>query len=195
MATALSSEDPVVFFESQRLYDTVELFHPGGVPTDYYRIPAGEPDVKRAGEHVTILTVGPSLYPAIDAARELDETYGVAAEIVDARCLVPFNYDPLLKSVRKTGRLVIVSEASERGSFAMTLSSNVTRFAFADLKAPPRVIGAPNWIVPGAEMESTYFPQAADIVDVVACELFPDRKRNRRGVRNWSDLDLARQGL
>lgn len=195
MATALSSEDPVVFFESQRLYDTVELFHPGGVPRDYYRIPAGEPDVKRAGEHVTILTVGPSLYPAIDAARELDETYGVAAEIVDARCLVPFNYDPLLKSVRKTGRLVIVSEASERGSFAMTLSSNVTRFAFADLKAPPRVIGAPNWIVPGADMESTYFPQAADIVDVVACELFPDRKRNRRGVRNWSDLDLARQGL
>jgi 2-oxoisovalerate dehydrogenase E1 component len=195
MATALSSEDPVVFFESQRLYDTAELFHPGGVPTDYYRIPSGEPDVKRAGEHVTILTIGPSLYPAMDAAHELDETYGVAAEIVDARCLVPFNYDPLLKSVRKTGRLVVVSEASERGSFATTLSSNVTRFAFADLKAAPRVIGSPNWIVPGADMESTYFPQAADIVDVVICELFPDRQRNLRGVRNWSDLDLARQGL
>ncbi len=195
MATALSSEDPVVFFESQRLYDTPEIFHEGGVPKDYYRIAAGEPDVKRAGEHITILTIGPSLYPAIDAAHALAENYGVAAEIVDARCLVPFNYDPVLKSVRTTGRLVIVSEATERGSFAMTLSSNVTRFAYRDLKAPPRVIGSPNWIVPGADMESTYFPQADDIVDVVVGELFPERNLDRRGVRNWNDLDLARNGL
>jgi 2-oxoisovalerate dehydrogenase E1 component len=77
----------------------------------------------------------------------------------------------------------------------MTLSTNITRFAFADLKAPPRVIGSPNWIVPGAEMESTYFPQVHDIIDVVAGDLFPDRNRNRRGVRNWDDLDLARRGL
>ncbi len=68
MATALSSEDPVVFFESQRLYDTPELFHAGGVPEDYYRIPAGVPDVKRAGEDLTILTIGPALYPALEAA-------------------------------------------------------------------------------------------------------------------------------
>jgi 2-oxoisovalerate dehydrogenase E1 component len=195
MATALSSDDPVVFFESQRLYDTPELFHAGGVPKEYYRIPAGEPDMKRAGEHVTILTIGPSLYPAMDAASELEQTYGITAEIVDARCLVPFNYDPVLRSVRKTGRLVIVTEASERGSFAMTLSANVARFGFGDLKAPPRVIGSPNWIVPGADMESTYFPQAHDIVDIVTAELFPDRNRNRRGLRTWNDLDLARRGL
>jgi 2-oxoisovalerate dehydrogenase E1 component len=195
MATALSSEDPVVFFESQRLYDTPELFHAGGVPEDYYRIPAGEPDVKRGGEDVTILAIGPTLYPAMDAAAELERAYGVAAEIIDARCLVPFDYDPVLASVRKTGRLVIVTEACERGSFAMTLSANVARFGFGDLKAPPRVIGSPNWIVPGADMESTYFPQAHDIVDIVVLELFPDRKRERRGVRRWNDLDLARRGL
>ena len=97
MGTALSSEDPVVFFESQRLYDTPELFHAGGVPEGYYRIPAGEPDVKRAGEHVTILTIGPALYPAIEAASELAQVYGVSAEVVDARCLVPFNYDAVLE--------------------------------------------------------------------------------------------------
>jgi 2-oxoisovalerate dehydrogenase E1 component len=88
-----------------------------------------------------------------------------------------------------------VSEASERGSFAMTLAANVTRFGFGDLKAPPRVIGSPNWIVPGADMEGTYFAQAHDIVDIVTSEFFPDRNRNRRGVRNWNDLDLARRGL
>jgi len=195
MATALSSQDPVVFFESQRLYDTPELFCAGGVPEDYYRIPAGEPDVKRPGEHVTILTIGPSLYPALEAAAELDRSYGVAAEIIDARCLVPFNYEPVLESVRKTGRLVVVTEACERGSFAMTLSTNVARFGFDALVAPPRVIGSPNWIVPGADMESTYFPQPHDIVDCVVAELFPDRHRTKRGIRTWNDLDLARRGL
>jgi 2-oxoisovalerate dehydrogenase E1 component len=195
MASALSGDDPVVFFESQRLYDTPELFHPGGVPEDYYRVPIGSPDVKRAGTDVTVLTIGPSLYAALEAARTLEDTHGISAEIVDARSLVPFDYEPVLASVRRTGRLVVVSEASERGGFAMTLAANVTRFAFSDLAAPPRVIGSPNWIVPGAEMESTYFPQAHDIVDVVTGEMFPDRRANRRGVRTWDDLDLARRGL
>jgi 2-oxoisovalerate dehydrogenase E1 component len=195
MASALSGDDPVVFFESQRLYDTPELFHDGGVPADYYRVPIGLPDVKRAGTDVTILTIGPSLYAAVEAARTLEETHGLSAEIVDARSLVPFDYEPVLQSVRRTGRLVIVSEASERGSFPMTLAANVTRFAFQNLKAPPRVIGAPNWIVPGAEMEATYFPQAHDIVDVVTGELFLEKRANRRGVRDWDDLDLARRGL
>ena len=195
LASALSSDDPVVCFESQRLYDTVEQFHAGGVPADYYRIAIGEPDVKRTGSDVTVLTIGPSLYQAMAAAEQLQASFGISAEIVDARSLVPFNYLPLLASVRKTGRLLIVSEASERGSFAMTIAANVTRHAFTDLKSPPRVLGAPNWIVPGAEMESTYFPQPDDIIEIVTGEMFPDKHTNRRGVRNWNDLDLARRGL
>ena len=161
LAASLASDDPVVFFESQRLYDTTELFRPEGVPADYYRVPIGVPDVKREGSDVTILTVGPSLYAAVAAADELERERGLSAEIIDARSLVPFDYDPVLASVKKTGRILLVSEASERGSFLQTLAANIGRFAFADLKAPPRVLGSPNWIVPGAEMESTYFPQAA----------------------------------
>lgn len=194
MASALSSNDPVVFFESQRLYDQIETFQKDGVPTDYYRIPLGEPDIKRQGSDVTVLTIGPSLYPALAAADEL-AGLGIEAEIIDARSLVPFNYDALLASVKKTGHLLIVSEASERGSFAMTISTNVTRFGFADLKAPPRVLGCPNWIVPGADMETTYFPQAHDIIDVVTDEFFPSKRTNQHGVRTWDDLDLARQAL
>jgi 2-oxoisovalerate dehydrogenase E1 component len=68
MASALASEDPVVVFESQRLYDKVETFRPEGVPADYYRLPFGVPDVKRAGRDLTILTIGPALYPALAAA-------------------------------------------------------------------------------------------------------------------------------
>jgi 2-oxoisovalerate dehydrogenase E1 component len=115
--------------------------------------------------------------------------------VIDARSLVPFNYAPVLASVKKTGRILLVTEACERGSFPMTLAANIARFAFSDLKASPRVLGAPNWIVPGAEMETTYFPQVDDIVDVVACEFFPETKAARRGLRNWSDLDLARAAL
>ena len=195
LAAALSSEDPVVFFESQRLYDTVELFRSTGVPTDYYRLPIGVPDVKREGDDVTVLTVGPSLYAAMAAADRLRSDFDVSAEIIDARSLVPFDYAPVLQSVKKTGRILLVSEASERGSFLMTLAANVGRFAFHDLKAPPRVLGAPNWIVPGAEMETTYFPQADDIIDIVCGELIPAKKQNRRGLRDWNEVELAKLGL
>jgi 2-oxoisovalerate dehydrogenase E1 component len=195
LASSLASDDPVVFFESQRLYDTTEQFHSDGVPAGYYRVPIGAPDVKREGSDVTILTVGPSLYAAVAAADELERERGLSAEIIDARSLVPFDYEALLRSVKKTGRILLVSEASERGSFLQTIAANVARFGFADLKAPPRVLGAPNWIVPGAEMESTYFPQAHDIVDVIRGELFAESGYNRRGVRNWDDMALARIGL
>ncbi|URK89562.1 hypothetical protein LP421_33840 (plasmid) [Rhizobium sp. RCAM05350] len=155
----------------------------------------GEPDVKRFGEDVTILTIGPSLYPALAAAAEMEEKYSLSAEVIDARSLVPFNYDKVVESVKKTGYLLVVSEASERGSFGMTLSSNMTRFAYEHLKAAPRVLGSPNWIVPGAEMESTYFPQAGDIIDVVTSDFYPAKKTNRSGVRNWDDRELAKVSL
>ncbi|AYM19963.1 hypothetical protein At15955_49780 (plasmid) [Agrobacterium tumefaciens] len=195
LASALSSNDPVVFFESQRLYDTVEQFKTDGVPSDYYRIPMGEPDIKREGSDVTILTIGPSLYPALAAAKEMQDLYSLSAEVIDARSLVPFNYDKVIESVKKTGHLLVVSEASERGSFGMTISSNMTRFAYDDLKAAPRVLGSPNWIVPGAEMESTYFPQVGDIIDVVTSDFYPAKKTNRRGVRDWDDRELAKLSL
>jgi len=193
MSAAIASDDPVVVFESQRLYDKVEEFRET-VPTEDYRLPIGQPEVKRRGGDVSVLTVGPSLYPALDAAAALAER-GVSLEVIDARSLVPFDYDPVLASVAKTGRLLLVTEACERGSFPMTLASNITRFAFDSLKAPPRVLGSPNWIVPGADMEGTYFPQAHDIEDVIMLELSGEKGHDRKGSRSWNDLDLARTGL
>lgn len=195
LASALSSNDPVIFIENQRLSDVVEQFRPEGVPTGYYRISLGEPDCKRPGEDVTILTIGPSLYAAITAAEELEKIFNISAEVIDARSLVPFNYAPVLASVKKTKRILLVSEASERGSFLNTLAANITRFGYHDLIAAPRVLGAPNWIAPGGEMEASYLPQTEDIIDVVTGELFPDRRTNRRGIRDWDDQQLARVGL
>jgi 2-oxoisovalerate dehydrogenase E1 component len=124
----------------------------------------------------------------------LGQSFDISAEVIDARSLVPFDYAPVLRSLTKTGHILIVSEASERGSFPMTLAANIARFGFKDLKAPPRVLGAPNWIVPGADMESTYFPQTDDVID--ACAQLLDRKQlDRTGIRKWDDLSLARLGL
>ena len=167
MNAALSGTDPVIFFESQKLYDTAELFHKEGVPAEYYEIPIGEPDIKRTGSDLTILSIGASLYPAISAAKEMSEKYGVEAEVIDARSLVPFNYDKLIESVKKTGRLVLISDACERGSFLNDVAANVTRLAFDYLDAPPMVVGAPNSISPCPELESFYYPQAGWILDAV----------------------------
>ena len=197
MAAALAGDDPVVFFESQRLYDTVERFHPGGVPEHDYVLEPGVPATRREGTDLTILTIGPSLYPALEAAETLQGEHGLSAEVIDARCLVPFDHAPLIDSARRTGRLLIVSEACERGSVAMTIAATVGRYAHGALAEPVRVLGAPNWIVPGAEMESTYFPGAADVLDVVLGQWFAERDRpgRERGVRGADALALARRGL
>jgi len=195
MAAALSSNDPVVVFESQRLYDKTESLHTNGVPEQYYTLPLGEPEIIQEGDALTLLTIGPCLYPAIEAAEILGKQHGIHCELIDARSLVPFDYEKLVNSVEKTGRLLIVSEACERNSFANTIATNVTRFAFASLHAAPQVLGAPNWIVPGAEMESSYFVQADDIVGRIAQEFYPATGIEIHTSRNWDALEMARRGL
>jgi len=173
MNTALQGTDPVVFFESQRLYDIGEMFHEGGVPEGYYEIPMGEPDVKKEGSDVTILTIGATLYRALDAAKTLEEKYKVSAEIIDARSLVPFNFEPVIESIKKTGRIVISGDASARGSFLRDLASNITELAFDYLDAPPVVVGSRNWITPAHELEDYFFPQPEWIIDAIHERILP----------------------
>jgi 2-oxoisovalerate dehydrogenase E1 component len=172
MNAALAGSDPVVFFESQKLYDKGEEFRKEGVPEEYYEIPLGEPDVKRAGTDLTILSVGASLYPAMEAAKEL-ENYGVSAEVIDARSLVPFNYELVNESVKKTGRIVLVSDACERGSHMNDVARNITEFCFGYLDAPPVVVGASNGISPCPELENYYYPQASWILSAVHQKILP----------------------
>jgi 2-oxoisovalerate dehydrogenase E1 component len=173
MNSALQGTDPVIFFESQRLYDLGEHFHEGGVPEGYYEIPMGEPDVKRIGKDVTILTIGATLYRAIEAADKLQEKYGISAEVIDARSLVPFNYEPVLTSLKKTGRIVISGDASSRGSFMKEMAQTISELAFDDLDAPPVVVGSRNWITPAYELEDSFFPCADWIIDAIHEKILP----------------------
>jgi 2-oxoisovalerate dehydrogenase E1 component len=173
MNSALQGTDPVVFFESQRIYDIGEQFHQGGVPEGYYEIPLGEPDVKREGKDITILSIGATLYRALKAADILQEKYGMSAEVIDARSLVPFNYEPVIASLKKTGRIVITGDASNRGSFMRDMASNITELAFDELDAPPVVVGSRNWITPAHELEDYFFPQPEWIIDAIHEKIVP----------------------
>lgn len=167
MNSALAGTDPVVFFECQRIYDKGEEFYRDGVPEGYYEIPIGEPDIKREGSDVTILTVGAVLYRAMEAAERLEKEFAFSAEIIDARSLVPFNYDKLVASVKKTGRLLLMGDAVTRGSFLNDIAANVTRLAFDYLDGPPIVVGARNWITPAFEYDQEYAPQAQWLIDAI----------------------------
>lgn len=173
MNSALQGTDPVIFFESQKIYDIGEMFHREGVPEGYYEIPIGEPDIKVHGRDVTILTIGATLYTAMKASEILKEKYQVEAEIIDSRSLVPFNYEPVIESVMKTGRIVLASDASSRGSFLKEMAQTITELAFDYLDAPPVVVGSRNWITPAYEMEQYFFPQPGWIIDVINEKIMP----------------------
>jgi len=170
---ALRGTDPVIFFESQLLYDMSEQFEKGGVPEGYYEIPEGEPVVRKQGTDLTIATLGATLYRAMDTAKILESKYGLSVEVMDLRFINPLNYDRIIESVKKTGKLVLASDAVERGSFLHTVASNMQTLAFDYLDAPVAVVGSRNWITPAAEMEEYYFPQNDWIIDTIHERVLP----------------------
>ena len=142
------------------------------------------------------MTIGATLYRALEAAYVLETKHGLKAEVIDARFINPLRYETILSSVRKTGRCVLASDACERGSFLHTMASNITQMAFDSLDAPVAVVGARNWITPCAEMEEAFFPQKEWILDTIHERVLPlpghvvttdqgipeMQRRNRRGV-------------
>ncbi len=191
MQSALNGADPVIFFESQRLYSVGERFHQGGVTEAEYEIEIGLPDVKREGTDVTILTIGATLYRALDAANML-AARGISCEIVDARSLVPFDYAPLITSAEKTGRVVVVGDAVTRGSFMQTLASGIAELC-TSLKTAPIVLGARNWVTPVHEYGELFFPTAAGIAGAVECALEPNGEKALK--RRAELLRRSREGV
>ncbi|CRX36907.1 / / 2-oxoisovalerate dehydrogenase subunit beta / 390077:392560 Reverse [Candidatus Hepatoplasma crinochetorum] len=167
MNTALNSEDPTFFIETQKLYDKGEFFVKEGVPKEYYEIPFGKGVIREVGDDLTIVTLGAALYTALDAAKILKEKYNINSEVIDMRSAVPFDYDIIIDSVKKTGKIILINEGFERMNFMKAVSANLTEFAFNYLDAPPAVLGARNWIMPGADYEKYIYPQVDDILSTI----------------------------
>jgi pyruvate/2-oxoglutarate/acetoin dehydrogenase E1 component len=162
LKSAIRDNNPVMFVESQLLYG-----EKGVVPAEEYLIPLGEADVKRAGRDVTIVAWGPAVPDALRAAATLAEAK-VDAEVIDLRTLVPLDRETVLRSVRKTGRCVVVSQAINIGSYTGEVASMIMEQAFDDLDAPVVRVGAKDGIAPQSHiLEAAFLPNAADIVAAV----------------------------
>jgi pyruvate dehydrogenase E1 component beta subunit len=157
---SIRDDDPVIFCEHKALYDIT-----GEVPEDSYTIPFGEANIVRDGDDVTIVAIGRMVSMAEDAAKEL-ESSGVEAEIIDPRTTSPIDTESILESVEKTGRLVVVDEASPRCNLATDISAMVAKEGFGSLRAPIEMVTAPHTPVPFADtLEDLYIPNAQRVVN------------------------------
>jgi pyruvate/2-oxoglutarate/acetoin dehydrogenase E1 component/TPP-dependent pyruvate/acetoin dehydrogenase alpha subunit len=162
LAAAIRSNNPVVFFENKLLYAAT-----GPVPEGDYLVPLGVADVKRAGRDVTVVTVGAALARAMQAAGEL-AAEGIEAEVIDVRTLVPLDVATLLRSVRRTGRLVTVEDGALGHGFGSEIVARVTEAAFGSLRCAPRRVGALDVPIPySSKLENAVVPDAARVVEAV----------------------------
>lgn len=162
LVSAIRDDNPVLFLEHKGLY-AVE----GKVPEGSFTIPLGKADIKREGNHVTIVATAMMVHRALQAAEEL-AAEGIEAEVVDPRTLQPLDKNAILKSVEKTGRLVIVQEAVKFSSFASEVAAIVSEEGFDLLDAPIKRVTAPFVPVPfSPPLEQAYIPSVASIVQAV----------------------------
>lgn len=159
---AIRDNDPVVFIEHKMIY-----LNKGPVPEEEYTIPFGIADIKREGSDVTIFAYSNMLFKALEAAEDLSKE-GISCEVFDPRTLVPLDTDALIKSVKKTHKLVIVSEAAERGSIASDIMAIVNDKAFDYLDAPIKRVCGLNAAIPyNSKLEQACIPHKETIIKAI----------------------------
>ena len=155
---AIRDDDPVMFFEHKLLYSLE-----GEVPEESYTLPFGEANYVREGDDVTVVALGRMVHQASEASEELAKD-GIGCEIIDPRTTSPLDEDTILESVEKTGRLVVVDEASPRCNMATDISAIIAQNAFGSLKAPIKMVSPPHTPVPfSSVLEDLYLPDAGQV--------------------------------
>jgi pyruvate/2-oxoglutarate/acetoin dehydrogenase E1 component len=161
MKSSIRDDGPVVFIQHR-------LLHPrtGPVPDGEHLVPLGKADVKREGTDITVVAASYAVVKALQAAEALEGE--ISVEVVDPRSLVPLDLGTILASIAKTGRLLVVHEAPQRGGIGSEIVRQVAEKGFDLLKAPPRVLGGRNLPMPYSPvLEDACIPQPGDIVRVV----------------------------
>ena len=162
LATAVRDDNPVCFFHHYLL--TLE---PGDVPEGEYLVPFGQAAVRRAGGDVTIVATGWMVGKALAAAERL-AAEGIAAEVIDPRTIAPLDAATILESVAKTGRLVLVDQATRHGSVAAVIAAEVAEAGFGSLRAPVKQVTALDATIPYSQpMEEYVLPDEDKIVAAV----------------------------
>ncbi|MCL5985113.1 MAG: alpha-ketoacid dehydrogenase subunit beta [Actinobacteria bacterium] len=154
LKSAIRDNNPVIFIEHKKLYSTK-----GDVPEKEYTIEIGKADVKREGDDITIICNSYMVLIAHQAAEILDGKYNINCEIVDLRTISPLDKDTIIKSVKKTNRVVILHEACEQGGIGGEIISIIQEEAFDYLDYPILRICGPNTPVPySPELEDYFIP-------------------------------------
>lgn len=162
LKTSIRDNNPVFFIEHKLLYLTT-----GPVPEEEYLIPLGKADVKKEGEDITIITYSKMVLDALKVAEELGSE-GISVEVLDLRTLVPLDVEAIVKSVKKTHRVVIVNEACKTGGFAGEIATTIMEYAFDDLDAPiKRVTGLDTPIPYAFHLESAVIPNPKWIISAI----------------------------
>jgi len=163
LKTAIRDDEPVVFIPHTNLY----FGKKEAIPVEEYTIPFGEADIKREGTDITIVTYSIMVRKALEAAEELEKE-GISVEVVDLRTLVPMDIDTVVKSVKKTGRLLIVHESMKRGGVAGEIAFRFMEAApeaLKVMKSPIRRIGGKNvTLLRSQKIGQMLIPQVEDIV-------------------------------
>jgi pyruvate dehydrogenase E1 component beta subunit len=158
MATAIRDDNPVCYFHHYLL----TLEH-GEVPDGEYLVPFGQAAIRREGGDVTVVATGYMVDKALAAAESL-AAEGISAEVIDPRTLVPLDLETILTSVEKTGRLVLVDQATRYGSPAAAIAADVAEYGFSLLKAPIKLVTALDATIAYSEpMEAFVLPDEAKI--------------------------------
>ena len=162
LAQAVRDNDPVIFCEHKALYSMK-----GEVPEGEYVIPFGQANIVREGKDATIVTYGMMVHRSLEAAKLLEKE-GVDVEVIDLRTLSPLDINTVFQSVEKTGRLVVVDEASPRCNIATDISAQVCQEMFGKLKSGIRMVSPPHTPVPfSAPLEKAYLPNGKGIAETV----------------------------
>ncbi|MGF2143056.1 alpha-ketoacid dehydrogenase subunit beta [Vagococcus fluvialis] len=170
LISAIEDDNIVIFSEDKTLYGIKD-----DVPEEYYKVEIGKAKVKREGSDLTIVTIGKMLYVALEVAEELEKS-GVSVEVIDLITVAPWDQETIIKSVEKTGRLIVIDEANPHNNTATDIASVVGDKAFDYLDGPIKCICAPNTPVPFASnLEVLYLPNK-DKVLKEAEELIKDLK-------------------
>ena len=157
LKSAIRDPDPVVFMEPKKIYRAVKE----EVPEDDYTVPIGEAKIRKEGNDVTIITYGAMTIPTLQAAQQLEGK--VSCEVIDLRTLSPMDEDMIIKSVRKTGRAIIVHEAPKTGGVGAEISAIINEKAIMYLEAPIARVTGYDIIMPLYKLENYYLPDAERI--------------------------------
>ena len=161
LIASIRSNDPVVFLEHMKLYRSFRE-----VPEEAYEVPLYKAAVTREGSDVSIITYGAMVREAIKAADNLAKE-NINAEIIDLRTVAPLDVETIIKSVEKTGRVVVVQEAQKQAGVGAQVVSEISERAVLSLEAPIGRVSAPDTIFPFGQAENIWLPNAKDIEDKV----------------------------